>query len=99
MVPKVAINAGSFAFDTKMPFTRPTTQHANIVRIHAGRGSIPPAVINVADIIHDIPATEPIERSIPPVIKTYDCPIPIIIIGTTCLKRFVVLSGEKRMDL
>jgi len=35
------------------------------------------------------------DKSIPPVIKTKDCQIPIIIMGATCLNRFIKFSPEK----
>jgi hypothetical protein len=83
MVPRVAINAGSFAFEIRIPLIRPMLQqHSKVIRI-AGTGPIFPAVIKVADIMQDIPATEPIDKSIPPVINTNDCPMPMIKIGAT----------------
>ena len=79
--------------------TRPTPQQAISVRMLAVQGSMPPAVIKVAEIMLDMPATEPIERSIPPVIMTKDCPIPIIMIGTTWRSKLVVFSPEKKDGL
>jgi len=58
-----------------------------------------PAVIKVAEIMLDIPATEPMERSMPPVIMTKDWPMPMIMIGTTCRSKLVVFSPEKNDGL
>ena len=99
MVPSVAMKAGSLVTDTSKPLTRPTRQHAASVTPLATHGSIPPLVIRVAEIMLDIPATEPIERSMPPVIMTKDWPMPMIMIGTTWRSRLVVFSPEKKDGL
>ena len=72
IVPRVAMNAGSFATEIRSPFTRPIARQQIIVMSTVKIGFILNFVISVALIMHDIPATEPIERSIPAVMRTND---------------------------
>ncbi|MPM27260.1 hypothetical protein SDC9_73770 [bioreactor metagenome] len=96
MVPKVAINGGSFAKLTSNPFERPNARQQTMVMSTAIKG-VTPLVMSVALIIVLIPTTDPMERSMFPVIRTYDCPMPIRRIGAICLKRFATLRDEKNM--
>ena len=66
------MNAGSFATEIRSPFKRPIARQQIIVMSTVKIGFILNFVISVALIMHDIPATEPIERSIPAVMRTND---------------------------
>ena len=67
-----------------------------MVMITATHGFIP-FVISVAEIIQLMPSTDPMERSMFPVIKTYDCPIPTIRIGAIWRSKFPILRPEKKL--
>ncbi|MPN37498.1 hypothetical protein SDC9_185017 [bioreactor metagenome] len=69
MVPSVAMKGGNLNLPTKMPFAMPTIRQLIIV-IKMASGAAIPLVISVADIMALMPTTDPMERSILPVINT-----------------------------
>ena len=69
MVPSVAMKGGSLHLATSWPLSTPTKMQQTKVIPTATQGLIP-LVINVAEIIQLIPTTEPMERSMLPVIRT-----------------------------
>ena len=69
MVPRVAMKGGSLNLPTSTPLTKPTAiQHTNATRM-ATRG-LKPLHIMVAEIMALMPSTEPMDRSMLPVIHT-----------------------------
>ena len=69
MVPRVAMKGGSLNWPTKKPLISPTTrQHSRVMRI-ASKG-FTPATIRVAEVMALMPTTEPMDRSMLPVMRT-----------------------------
>ena len=95
MVPRVAMKGGRPNFATSPPFRTPTSRQQNTVTPAATQGFIP-LVISVADSMQLIPATEPIDRSMLPVISTYDCPMPIRSMGAIWRSRLPTFLLEKK---
>ena len=63
------MKGGSWNFPTRMPLITPMArQQINVMRIAAM--GLTPCVIRVADIMALMPTTEPMERSIFPVMST-----------------------------
>ena len=90
IVPSVAINGGSLHSATSNPFAAPMARQHTSVITTAAHG-FTPLVISVALIIQLMPISEPIDKSMLPVMSTYDCPIPISSIGAIWRKRFPTL--------
>ena len=69
MVPKVAMKGGSLQFATSWPLRTPTAMQQTKVMTTAAHG-LTPLVMRVAEIMQLMPTTEPIERSMLPVMST-----------------------------
>ena len=70
IVPRVAINGGSLNFATSKPLSTPISRQQSRVTSRAGIGLMIPFDIRVAATIVLMPTTEPMDRSILPVIRT-----------------------------
>jgi len=69
IVPSVAMNGGSLQRATSSPFRIPTTRlDASVIAI--AKSGLTPKHISVALIMQLMPSTEPIDRSMFPVIST-----------------------------
>ena len=69
MVPRVAMNGGSWNFPTRIPFTTPMARQQTSVISMAAMG-LTPWVIRVAAIMALMPTTEPMDKSMLPVMST-----------------------------
>ena len=68
MVPSVAMKGGSLNLPTSKPLITPTARQQTIAAQTATMAAVPWLII-VAEIIADIATTEPMERSMFPVIR------------------------------
>src|SRR5574344_1100468 len=96
IVPRVAMNGGSLQNETRNPFKNTIRRQQIIVSTTANQGLIP-LHIRVALIIQLMPTSEPIERSMLPVIRTNDCPIPIRSIGAICRNKLAMFLELKNI--
>ena len=75
MVPRVPMKGGSLNLPTSTPLMRPTARQATRSTSRASSTGAPLQIM-VAEIMADMPSTEPMDRSMLPVIHTMPWPMP-----------------------
>ena len=98
MVPKVAMKGGSLQPATSTPLIRPVAMHSAMVTMQAARGC-QPLHIRVALVMQLMPSTEPMDRSMLPVISTKDWPMPTMRKGANWRSRLATLREPRKLGL
>ena len=98
MVPNVAIKGGSLQPATSVPLIKPVSTQMAMVSRQAASGC-QPLHISVAEVMQLMPSTEPIDRSMLPVMSTNDWPMPTMRKGANCLNRLGMLRSPRKLGL